>query len=86
MSHKDEIALQESDDELEAYERWFKSTPEYWARLTDELTANIIVPDRDCDSFTVTGEIETEDVSKVEYCSWCGAPGPHRINCYNCGR
>ncbi|MGW8177490.1 MAG: hypothetical protein ACWGQW_01670 [bacterium] len=87
MSHRDEIALQEADDE--AYERWLKGTPEYWAELTDTLTANIIVPDRDCESFTVTGVIETrEDVdlwANADLCSWCGAPGPHRAVCYNCG-
>lgn len=55
MSHEDEV---ENDDA--AYERWFKSTPQYWCELTDELTANVIAgPDCDCDSFEVSGTIES---------------------------
>lgn len=88
MSHEEEIALQETDDE--AYERWLQGTPEHWAELTNDLTAKVIAgPDCDCDSFTVTGVIDTEtDMdywASKDLCSWCGAPGPHRATCYNCG-
>ena len=40
---------------MDDYENWFKRTPEYWARLTDELTAKIIVPM--AENFAVSGEI-----------------------------
>ena len=84
-----EISLQEEASEEEVYQRKLRrmveGTPQYWSVLTDSSKANIIVSDLTCDSFTVTGEIEIEDVPQVEYCSWCSAPGPHRANCYNCG-
>ncbi len=35
-----EITLQESDDA--AYEAWFKSTPEYWSDLVNDITAKTI--------------------------------------------
>ena len=56
MSHKDEILQQEQDDE--AYERWFKSTPEYWAILMDELTAPVIASEGK-NRYMVSGEINT---------------------------
>lgn len=58
MSYKDEIALQREDDAR--YEHWLKSQPEYWARLTDELTANVIASEG-LDYFAVSGEITTEE-------------------------
>ena len=39
MSHEDEIIQQETDDE--AYDKWLKGTPEYWAELTNHLKAVI---------------------------------------------
>lgn len=42
MSHEDEIALQEADDERDELERWFQGTLEYWFKLTDTLTAEVI--------------------------------------------
>jgi len=42
----------------EKYEKWFKSTPEYWCELTNELSVVIIAPKDNRESFLVSGEIE----------------------------
>jgi len=85
VGHDPEVQLQEEDDA--AYEGRLKSmsesTPEYWCTLTDMHTAKIIGPDCCCDSFTVSGVIETKD--DVARCLWCNAPEPGRT-CYNCGQ
>lgn len=70
MSHKDEVMLQGSDDE--AYEKWLKGTPEYWAEITNHFTANVIAGP-DCDSFAVSGMIETDH--KPGSCQACGHDG-----------
>lgn len=57
MSHSDDIALQKAEDE--AYERWLKSTPEYWSELTDDFTAKVIASEGR-DRFLAHGEIEVE--------------------------
>jgi len=44
----------------EKYEKWFKSTPEYWCELTNELSAGIIAPGDNRESFSVSGEIEID--------------------------
>lgn len=56
MSHEDEILLQMQDDEKAALECWFKSTLEYWCKLTDELTAPVIASENK-NRFMVSGEI-----------------------------
>jgi hypothetical protein len=69
-----EIVLQQSDDA--AYEAWFKSTPEYWSVLTNEITAKTINSGGK-DRFGCKGEIEKcgvscchkKDVHDCEKCS-----------------
>jgi len=44
--------------DLEDYDNYWKSQPEYWARLTDTLTNNSISPEDFRDFFEVKGEIK----------------------------
>ena len=54
------VVLIMGDDEVfddKAFERWLKSTPEYWSDRTDEKTADLITPRLEYDFYLVSGEI-----------------------------
>jgi len=44
----------------EAYERWLQATPEYWAKLTETLTAKVIASESK-NTFAVSGEIHNKE-------------------------
>ena len=49
---------------MNEYERWFQSRPEYWAQLTDTLTATVIASNGRSNC-AVSGEIDIRRYGKI---------------------
>lgn len=58
---QDPEILQQEDDDLEAYERALRSTPEHWADLTDEKTADTVDSSQDDSASGSIGDLPSRD-------------------------